>query len=129
MPQAAAAPISGRPRANRAGRRGRRSFAANYRRVGDALRHRVAPGAGYRADLGDPDPAEGPGSAAFLRLAARSRDCGQVLPTQTPTLVGRLPASGGGGRDPRIPGAGAGGIPPELGQNFPALFLEGGNGL
>ena len=115
MPQAAAAPISGRPRANRAGRRGRRSFAANYRRVGDALRHRVASGAGYRADLGDPHPAAGLGSAAVLRLAARGRDCGRVLPTRTPTLVGRLPASGGGGRDLRSPGAGAGGVSPELG--------------
>ena len=45
MPQAAAAPISGRPHARRAARRGRRSFAAYYCWVDDALRHRAN---GYR---------------------------------------------------------------------------------
>ncbi len=45
MPHAAAAPISGRPHARRAARRGRRSFVANYRWVDDALRHRSD---GYR---------------------------------------------------------------------------------
>ena len=41
MPQAAAMPISGQPHARRAPRRGRRSFAAYYRWVDDALRHRA----------------------------------------------------------------------------------------
>ena len=41
MPQAAASPISGRPQARRAARRGRRSFDAYYRSVDDALRHRA----------------------------------------------------------------------------------------
>ena len=45
MPQAAASPISGRPHTRRAARRGRRSFAAYYRWVDDALRHRAD---GYR---------------------------------------------------------------------------------
>ena len=45
MPQAAATPISGRPRAHHPSRRGRRSFAAYYRWVDDALRHRAD---GYR---------------------------------------------------------------------------------
>ena len=45
MSQAAASPISGRPHAGRAARRGRRSFAAYYRLVDDALRHRAD---GYR---------------------------------------------------------------------------------
>lgn len=45
MPQAAATPISRQPRAHRTPRRGRRSFAAYYRWVDDALRHRAD---GYR---------------------------------------------------------------------------------
>ncbi|MDE2902567.1 MAG: hypothetical protein OXP73_06015 [Chloroflexota bacterium] len=45
MPQAAASPISRRHHAGRAARRGRRSFAAYYRWVDDALRHRAD---GYR---------------------------------------------------------------------------------
>ena len=45
MPQAAASPISERPRARRAPRRGRRSFAAYYPWVDDALRQRAD---GYR---------------------------------------------------------------------------------
>ena len=45
MSQAAASSISGRPHARRSARRGRRSFAAYYRWVDDALRHRAD---GYR---------------------------------------------------------------------------------
>ncbi|MDD9994575.1 MAG: hypothetical protein OXS35_02335 [Dehalococcoidia bacterium] len=45
MPHATASPISGRPQARRAARRGRRSFAAYYHWVDDALRHRAN---GYR---------------------------------------------------------------------------------
>ncbi|MCY3749069.1 MAG: hypothetical protein OXG64_07220 [Chloroflexi bacterium] len=45
MTQATASPISGRPHARRAARRGRRSFAAYYRWVDDAMRHRAD---GYR---------------------------------------------------------------------------------
>ena len=45
MSEACVIPISGRPQAHRAPRRGRRSFAACYRWVNDALRHRTD---GYR---------------------------------------------------------------------------------
>ena len=45
MPQAVATPISGRRHAHRTPRRGRRSFAAYYRWVDDALRYRAD---GYR---------------------------------------------------------------------------------
>ncbi len=45
MPETAAIPIAGRPHARHAPRRGRRSFAAYYRWVDDALRHRAD---GYR---------------------------------------------------------------------------------
>ena len=45
MPEAAAMPIAGRGHAHRFPRRGRRSFAAYYRWVDDALRHRAD---GYR---------------------------------------------------------------------------------
>ena len=45
MSQTAAASISGRPQTHRTPRRGRRSFAAYYRWVDDALRHRAD---GYR---------------------------------------------------------------------------------
>ena len=45
MPETAAIPIARRPHARHAARRGRRSFAAYYRWVDDALRHRAD---GYR---------------------------------------------------------------------------------
>ncbi len=45
MPQAAVVALAGRTHAHRAPRRGRRSFAAYYRWVDDALRHRAD---GYR---------------------------------------------------------------------------------
>ncbi len=45
MPQVAATPISGRRPMHRTSRRGRRSFAAYYRWVDDALRHSAD---GYR---------------------------------------------------------------------------------
>ena len=45
MPDAAAVPVAGRPHARHVNRRGRRSFAAYYRWVDDALRHRAD---GYR---------------------------------------------------------------------------------
>ena len=45
MPQASTAPFTGRPHVRRAACRGRRSFAAYYRWVDDALRHRTD---GYR---------------------------------------------------------------------------------
>ena len=45
MPEAAAVPIARRRRAHRSSRHGRRSFAAYYRWVDDALRHRAD---GYR---------------------------------------------------------------------------------
>ena len=45
MPESGAVPVAGRRQANRRPRRGRRSFAAYYRWVDDALRHRAD---GYR---------------------------------------------------------------------------------
>ncbi|MCY3957957.1 MAG: hypothetical protein OXG65_06655 [Chloroflexi bacterium] len=99
MSQAAASSISGRPHARRAARRGRRSFAAYYRWVDDALRHRAD---GYR--LLDSPLVSLPGVQRLARRRFRRSAFADVYATRA--LFEQVTERGLGGPDPATgPGA------------------------